>query len=160
MPYRREWIENERAFSFLGIPVYHAYKDDDVENQLECWFHICEDGENGEAFDARDLLREDPDLSASLVVGVEDMPEGSISSLHRRIAYALWTGRLIPPCYSEQFVLAKIQDVLGGDGGSGVTKETLGFRLLELLNEYNVAPETGRCEVLDGEDIGLRDAKD
>jgi hypothetical protein len=153
MPYDREWIENERAFSFMDIPVYHAYKDDEADERLDYWFHVSADATCDEAFDARDLpFAEDVDKEL-LVSGIADMQREYITSVHRRVASALWSGLLVPPRYSERFVLAKICELLRtpsefpGD---------LRNQLREMFSDYNVVPSKGQCEFLADEDVGLR----
>lgn len=55
MPYG--WMDPEVFMEHDGVPVYHTYKNDDIENQREYWFTLdCSYSEGcGQDFDVRDL---------------------------------------------------------------------------------------------------------
>ena len=38
MPYLQTWIEPDIAIKHNGITIYHAYKEDDYEEELTYWF--------------------------------------------------------------------------------------------------------------------------
>ena len=56
MPYRTEWIEPEVFVEHRGTVVYHAYKDQDVDEPFGFHYALSdEDAPDGCEFDIRDM---------------------------------------------------------------------------------------------------------
>jgi len=54
------WIDPEVALVHRGVPIYHTYKDDDIENRMEYWYSFYVASET-EAFDVRNLVADGRD---------------------------------------------------------------------------------------------------
>jgi len=65
MPYRQEWVSRDIALQHKGVVVYHAYRDNDYEEEMENWFSLVEDGNDFDDFDHRDISLNGPILDSS-----------------------------------------------------------------------------------------------
>lgn len=71
MPYKEIWVSPEVAFVHtmgeISIPVYHSYKDNNVENQLADWYKLHPDND-ADAFDVRGLDGGSNDCDHELII--------------------------------------------------------------------------------------------
>ncbi len=82
MPYQREWVSPEEIVVHNGLPVYRAYKDDDLEQPQSFWFVLGETALADEACDVRDLKEYNPNLSVSVALQ-KAIESGSLLQLAR-----------------------------------------------------------------------------
>lgn len=55
MPYTNEWGSAELLLEHRGVRVYHAYKDDLIDQMFTYWFMSNSEGTEDEAWDVRVL---------------------------------------------------------------------------------------------------------
>jgi len=103
VPWRIEWIEPEIFLQHNGVTVYHAYKNNDVEQKFTYWFttnpeYYEEFG--GEAdpyeFDVRDLNTPPPD-NPQLVIDALTPPASELEEMAATIRRAIDLGILETP---------------------------------------------------------------
>ncbi len=58
MPWKNVWVKPRVFCRYKGVVVYHAYRDDDAENRLSCWYAVYPANDYGNTptvFDIRSL---------------------------------------------------------------------------------------------------------
>ena len=145
MPIGQEWVPNEERFTFLGMPVYAAYKDDDADNRLECWFCATSDISSVYAVDSRDFPappnQERFNMKEWFGPGEDYELPAEIPEEFFRIAWAIWNLEFVPEAYTERFLVAKMQDMATEDH----PRFDLRAEISKLLLHVQYDSTSGRC---------------